>query len=128
MMRQFDDPDQAVSIAAIFLFIGAALQAPQLLRVLFTDAGTFGSPLFLLLFVIPVIAALLGGYGLLKGKRWGWPLAVAAGVLSIVQTLLLGTGSALGFLSLLLSLLIDGFLLYLLFRPAVRARFGVGQR
>jgi len=68
MMRQFDDPDQAVSIAAIFLFIGAALQAPQLLRVLFTDAGTFGSPLFLLLFVIPVIAALLGGYGLLKAS------------------------------------------------------------
>jgi hypothetical protein len=128
MMRQFDDPDQAVSIAAIFLFIGAALQAPQLLRVLFTDASAFGEPLVLLLLVLPVITAVAGGFGLLKGKRWGWPVALAAAVLSIVQTLLFAGGSALGALSLLLSLLIDGFLIYLLFRPSVRARFGVGQR
>jgi hypothetical protein len=129
MMRQFDDPDQAVSIAAIFLFIGAALQAPQLLQILFTEASAFAEPLVLLLVVLPVVTAVAGGYGLLKGKRWGWPVALVAAVLSIVQTLLLRAGGGpLGALSLLLGLLIDGFLIYLLFRPSVRARFGVGQR
>ena len=79
------DPDQAVSIVAIFLFIDAAFVG------------------------FPLLSALVNGNGLLL-----IPLLLAG-----VSALLALVGSN------LLGLLIDALIIFLLTRPATRAKFGV---
>jgi hypothetical protein len=104
------DPDQSVSIVAIFLFIDAAfLGFPVLSTVL--NGGAL--PVVGLLLVAGLIAA---GVGLLKGRRWGWYLALAVVGLSAVLDLLQGN---------LLGILIDALIIFLLTRPGTRAKFGV---
>ena len=104
------DPDQSVSIVAIFLFIDAAFLGFPLLSSMMNG---FGFPLVLVLLVAGLIAA---GVGLLQGRRWGWYLAMVVVGLSVVVDLLRGN---------LLGLLIDAGIIFLLTRPATRAKFGV---
>ncbi len=104
------DPDQAVSIVAIFLFIDAAFVGFPLLSSVVNGSGL---PLIGLLLVIGLIAA---GVGLLQGRQWGWYLAVVVVGLSALLALVGGN---------LLGLLIDALILFLLTRPATRAKFGV---
>jgi uncharacterized membrane protein HdeD (DUF308 family) len=116
MMRQFDDPDQAVSIVAILFFVGAAF---LLLPIL----GSLGNLSVILLIVLIIgVAQVASGVGLLKTKRWAWPLAVGAAVLAGLLGILRFLASPLGGL---FDLLFAGIALYLLYRPAVRERFGV---
>jgi hypothetical protein len=114
-MASYDvDPDQSVSIAAIFLFIDAALIGFPLLGRLLSSLGSPDAPL---LFLLALVAALIaGGVGLLKGRRWGWYVAaVAVGLRALLDL----------FTFSLLGLLFDGLVIFLLTRPAVRTRFGV---
>jgi hypothetical protein len=104
------DPDQAVSIVAIFLFIDAAFVGFPLLSSVVNGSGL---PLIGLLLVIGLIAA---GVGLLQGRQWGWYLAVVVVGLSALLALV-GAN--------LLGLLIDALILFLLTRPSTRAKFGV---
>ena len=104
------DPDQAVSIVAIFLFIDAAFIGFPVLSTMI-NGGVF--PIVPLVLVAGLIAA---GVGLLQGRRWGWYLAVVVVGLSVVLDLLRGN---------LLGLLIDALIIFLLTRPATRAKFGV---
>jgi hypothetical protein len=104
------DPDQSVSIVAIFLFIDAAFLG---FPVLSSMMNGFGFPLVLVLLVAGLIAA---GVGLLQGRQWGWYLAMVVVGLSALRDLL--TASLLG-------LLIDALIIFLLTRPATRAKFGV---
>jgi len=104
------DPDQSVSIVAIFLFIDAAFLG---LPVLSSMMNGFGFPLVLVLLVAGLIAA---GVGLLQGRRWGWYLAMVVVGLSALRDLLSAN---------LLGLLIDALIIFLLTRPATRAKFGV---
>jgi hypothetical protein len=104
------DPDQSVSIVAVFLFIDAAFLGFPLVSSMMNG---FGFPLVLVLLVAGLIAA---GVGLLQGRRWGWYLAMVVIGLSAVFDLLRGN---------LLGLLIDALIIFLLTRPATRARFGV---
>ena len=104
------DPDQSVSIVAIFLFIDAAFLG---FPVLSSMMNGLGFPLVLALLVAGLIAA---GVGLLQGRQWGWYLAMVVVGLSALRDLL--TGSLLG-------LLIDALIIFLLTRPATRAKFGV---
>ncbi len=104
------DPDQAVSIVAIFLFIDAAFVGFPLLSSLINGSGL---PVIGLLLVIGLIAA---GVGLLQGRQWGWYLAVVVVGLSALLALVGGN---------LLGLLIDALILFLLTRPSTRAKFGV---
>ena len=104
------DPDQAVSIVAIFLFIDAAFVGFPLLSNMVNGSGLLVIPLLL---VIGLIAA---GVGLLQGRRWAWYLAVAVVGLSALLALVGGN---------LLGLLIDALILFLLTRPSTRAKFGV---
>src|SRR5215212_1102028 len=92
------DPDQSVSIVAIFLFI---------------DAAFLGFPLLSVLLVAGLIAA---GVGLLQGRQWGWYLAMVVIGLSTLRDLLTAN---------LFGLLIDALIIFLLTRPATRAKFGV---
>jgi hypothetical protein len=104
------DPDQSVSIVAIFLFIDAAFLGFPLLSNMIN--GTV-FPLVPLLLVVGLIAA---GVGLLQGRQWGWYLAMVVVGLSVLRDLLTGN---------LLGLLIDALVIFLLTRPATRAKFGV---
>ncbi len=104
------DPDQAVSIVAIFLFIDAAFVGFPLISNMVNGSGLLLIPLLL---VIGLIAA---GVGLLQGRRWGWYLAMV--VVGVSAFLALVGGSLLG-------LLIDALIIFLLTRPATRAKFGV---
>jgi hypothetical protein len=70
-------------------------------------------PLVPLLLVVGLIAA---GVGLLQGRRWGWYLAMVVIVLSVLRDLYVGN---------LIGLLIDALIIFLLTRPATRAKFGV---
>jgi uncharacterized membrane protein len=122
MMRQFDDPDQAVSWAAVLIFIGAIWPVAALLQDLFSGSVAF-TDLFYLLFFGSVVGQVVGAAFLLKQRRWAWPLTVAAVGVGVLFDLLGLPG-----LNALFSLLFAGLVLYLLFRPAVRERFGVGRR
>jgi hypothetical protein len=104
------DPDQSVSIVAIFLFIDAAFLGFPLLSNMIN--GTV-FPLVPLLVVAGLIAA---GVGLLQGRRWGWYLAMVVVGLTVILDLLRGN---------LIGLLIDALIIFLLTRPSTRAKFGV---
>ena len=104
------DPDQAVSIVAIFLFIDAAFVGFPLLSNMMNGSGLPVLPLVLL---VGLIAA---GVGLLQGRQWGWYLAVVMVGLSALLALVGGN---------LLGLIIDALVIFLLTRPATRAKFGV---
>ena len=105
------DPDQSVSIVAIFLFIDAAFIGFPLLSHMIGGAADF--PVVAVLVLAGLIAA---GVGLLQGRRWGWYLAMVVVGLSAVLDLL-GAN--------LIGLLIDALIIFLLTRPATRAKFGV---
>jgi hypothetical protein len=104
------DPDQSVSIVAIFLFIDAVFLGFPLLSSMMNGLGF---PLVLVLLVAGLIAA---GVGLLQGRQWGWYLAMVVVGLSALRDLLTAN---------LLGLLIDALIIFLLTRPATRAKFGV---
>ena len=104
------DPDQSVSIVAIFLFIDAAFLGFPLLSNMI-NGGSLS--ILLALVVAGLIAA---GVGLLQGRHWGWYLAVVVVGLTVVLDLLRGN---------LIGLLIDALIIFLLTRPATRAKFGV---
>ena len=104
------DPDQSVSIVAIFLFIDAAFLGFPVLSFMINGGSP---PLFLILLVAGLIAA---GVGLLQGRQWGWYLAMVVVGLTVILDLLRGN---------LIGLLIDALIIFLLTRPATRAKFGV---
>jgi hypothetical protein len=104
------DPDQSVSIVAIFLFIDAAFLGFPLLSSIINGGSL---PILLVLVVAGLIAA---GVGLLQGRRWGWYLAIVVVGLTVILDLLRGN---------LIGLLIDALIIFLLTRPATRAKFGV---
>jgi hypothetical protein len=101
------DPDQSTSIVAIFLFIDAAFLGFPVLSAML-NGGTLSAVAPLLVLVAGLIAA---GVGLLQGRRWGWYLAMVMIGLSIVRDI---------YVVNLLALII-----FLLTRPATRAKFGV---
>jgi hypothetical protein len=104
------DPEQSVSIVAIFLFLDAAFIGFPVLQAIV--AG--GAPSLL---AVALIAGLIAaGVGLLQGRQWAWWLAMVVIGLSALFDLL--SFNPIG-------LLIDALVIFLLTRPATRARFGV---
>ena len=104
------DPEQSVSIVAIFLFLDAAFIGFPLLSGMIAGGAPALVPLLL---VVGLIAA---GVGLLQGRQWAWWLAIVVVGFSALIDLASGR---------LLSLLIDALVIFLLTRPSTRARFGV---
>jgi hypothetical protein len=104
------DPEQSVSIVAIFLFLDAAFIGFPLLSGMIAGGAP---PLLPLLLVIGLVAA---GVGLLRGRQWAWWLAIVvvgfSALIDLAQFNLIG-------------LLIDALVLFLLTRPSTRAKFGV---
>ena len=104
------DPEQSVSIVAIFLFLDAAFIGFPVLQAII---GGGAPSLLAVLLVAGLIAA---GVGLLQGRQWAWWLAMVVIGLSALFDLL--SFNPIG-------LLIDALVIFLLTRPATRARFGV---
>ncbi len=104
------DPEQSVSIVALFLFLDAAFIG---FRVLQDLVGGGVPPLIPLLLVAGLIAAAIG---LLQGRQWAWWLAMVVIVFLAIRDLALLN---------LIGLLIDALVIFLLTRPSTRARFGV---
>jgi hypothetical protein len=110
-MRSYDlDPEQSVSIVAIFLFIDAAFTGFPLLNTIVHGGGA--APLAIVL----VAGLIAGGIGLLKGLRWGWFVAMgAACLLALIDLASLR----------LFGILIDALVIFLLTRPSLRTKFGI---
>jgi hypothetical protein len=104
------DPEQSVSIVAIFLFLDAAFIGFPLL------SGMIGGGVPPLIPVLLVAGLITAGVGLLQGRPWAWWLAMVVIGISALLNLLGGR---------LLGLLIDALVIFLLTRPSTRARFGV---
>jgi hypothetical protein len=104
------DPEQSVSIVAIFLFLDAAFIGFPVLQDI---VGGGVPPLIPVLLIAGLIAA---GVGLLQGRPWAWWLAMVVIGISALFNLLAGN---------LIGLLIDALVIFLLTRPSTRARFGV---
>jgi hypothetical protein len=104
------DPEQSVSVVAIFLFLDAAFIGFPVLQDI---VGGGVPPLIPLLLVVGLIAA---GIGLLQGRQWAWWLAITVIGLSALFDLLAFNP---------IGLLIDALVIFLLTRPSTRARFGV---
>lgn len=72
------------------------------------------------------IAAIILGFGLLKGRRWAWPANVIAGFVGIGFSIYY-IGAQNSFDNLIsngIAIAIDGVFLYYLYRPHVKAYFG----
>lgn len=71
------------------------------------------------------IAALVIAYGLFKGRPWAWTAAVILSAIGIGLSILqIAAGVVTGDFSGIISLIINGIILYYLYRPHVKAYFG----
>ena len=78
---------------------------------------------------VPIgVANIIVGIGLLKGKGWAWIGAVMLSIISIIVTLvylvILGGGGAARIGEITVSIIINGIILWYLYRPNVRSYFG----
>lgn len=67
------------------------------------------------------VAGLVISYGLFKGRAWAWTAAV---VLSIIGVVMSVVAIVTGNFGSIVSLIINGVILYYLYRPHVKAYFG----
>lgn len=67
------------------------------------------------------IASLVIAYGLFKGRPWAWTAAVVLSIIGIVMSVVsIVTGN----FGSIVSLIINGVIIYYLYRPHVKAYFG----
>jgi uncharacterized membrane protein (DUF2068 family) len=67
------------------------------------------------------IASLIIAYGLFKGRSWAWTAAVVLSIIGIVMSVVsIVTGN----FGSIMSLIINGVIIYYLYRPHVKTYFG----
>jgi uncharacterized membrane protein HdeD (DUF308 family) len=114
MEKQQNRPLGVTIIAILMIIVG-----------ILSIAG--GAILFLLggfVLVAVGIASIVVAYGLWKAKRWAWTITLilsAIGVISGITYLALGKFQGIG------NVIINGVIIYYLFRPNVKAFFGKMQ-
>ncbi len=111
-------------LAAGLIFAGLSAVSPGMM-----DAGMFGGIAGMLIGILGAVFIVLGvayffvAWGLLKGKPWAWTVTL---ILTIIDM-------AMGLISIItnplsiIGLIINGIILYYLFRPHVKAYFGKGS-
>jgi len=93
-----------VTIIAILIIIGGIL--------LLLEGG---------IFIAIAIACFVVAWGLLKGKGWAWIVTLIITIVSIIAdivSLIAGSFGSIG------GLIINGVIIYYLYRPSVKAYFG----
>lgn len=95
--------DIALPNNALFIFLGGAL-------------GVIGGVLVAL-----GIASLIVAWGLLKGKGWAWIVTIIISIISIVFNIV---SIAAGNIGSVVGLIINGVIIYYLYRPNVKSYFG----
>jgi uncharacterized membrane protein (DUF2068 family) len=95
--------DIALPNNALFIFLGGAL-------------GVIGGVLVAL-----GIASLIVAWGLLKGKGWAWIVTIIITIISIVFNIV---SIAAGNIGSVVGLIINGVIIYYLYRPIVKSYFG----
>jgi hypothetical protein len=73
------------------------------------------------------VASFIIGYGLLKGMRWAWTAALVVTIISIIIDIF-SIASVVNIIGGIISLIINGVILYYLYRPHVKAFFGKGVK
>ena len=74
--------------------------------------------------IVVAIIAMLIGYGLLKGWKIMWYLGDIFGILGLIGGVIMLVTVA-GFITGIISIIINLLILYYLFRPGVKAFFGI---
>jgi hypothetical protein len=67
------------------------------------------------------IASFVLSWGLLKGKGWAWIITVILAIISLVFSII---GLASGSIPNIISIIINGVILYYMYRPEVKSYFG----
>ena len=67
------------------------------------------------------IASFVISWGLLKGKGWAWIITVILAIISLVFSII---GLASGSIPNIISIIINGVILYYMYRPEVKSYFG----
>jgi uncharacterized membrane protein HdeD (DUF308 family) len=67
------------------------------------------------------IAYLVMAYGLWKGREWAWTITLILSVIGIIVAIV---SVAAGNVSAIISIIIQGIVIYYLYRPNVKAFFG----
>ncbi len=71
--------------------------------------------------IVLAIARFVLAWGLFTGKGWAWIITVILAIISVIFSLI---GIASGGAPSIVSLIINGVILYYMYRPNVRAYFG----
>jgi hypothetical protein len=110
-----------ISAVALAPFLPATLQsqdfAGDVSATMLGGVATASGALFIAL----GIASLVIAYGLFKGRGWAWTAAV---VLSIIGIVMAVVSIVTGNFGSIVSIIINGVILYYLYRPHVKAYFG----
>lgn len=104
-----------MAVAAFSGFIGMYIPPGTIPPEMLAGIGVFIGAILILLSLLGFIVA----WGLWTGKRWSWYIAF---ILAILGAL----GSLLSLPSGILSLIIDGLIIWYLWRPNVKAFFSMG--
>jgi len=108
-------------LGLVFIALGPRLtiilKAEHLPPVLVAFFGVLG-----IVFIVIGAISIVIGWGLLKGKGWSWWLTVIFAVLGIIGAVL---NIAMGNVGGIINLVIDGIIIYYMFRPHVKAYFGM---
>ena len=115
-----------VTILAILAAIGGILGLLASLAVLGISgaAGVGGGVLWGVIGLALAVASLAFAYGAWSLQPWAWPLGVGISVLNVLLALYSFVTFDGGIVGLLISLAINGVILYYLFQPDVKAAFG----
>lgn len=106
------------------IFAGLSAAAPRMM-----NAGMFGGIAGALMGILGAAFIALGAayffvaWGLLTGKSWAWTITLILTVIDIAMGLI----SIIANPASIIGLIINGIILYYLFRPHVKAYFGKGS-
>lgn len=114
-----------ITILAVLAAIGGVVGLFGAFTVLFAGTVLFGGAGTLLGIAALAYAGLLltFGYGAWTLKPWAWPLGVAGAAAGIVLAVLYVIGGS-DFISQIVSIAVDGAILYYLNQPAIKTVFG----
>jgi uncharacterized membrane protein (UPF0136 family) len=106
----------------MFVFVPLAVIGTSVSPALAEEVDDVGFVLTVLGILIAIgIVYFVVAYGLLKGRSWAWTVAVILSIISIVLNVIsIGSYSILT----LVSIILDGLILYYLYRPHVKEYFG----